>query len=97
MEYPVVMWRYNSQDTIIDEVFKLPNKIRFKHGVVAYETLAPRGWSWMIKVDSRPCELFEKVALGSSKNIRTINAGNIHDPQNRRILFGLVRAACQTI
>ncbi len=96
-EYPVIMWRYNDQGTIVDEAFQLPYKIRFKDGIVAYETLAPRGWSWMVKVDSRPCELFEKVALGSSENIRTINAGNIRDPQNRRILSGLIKAAYQTI
>lgn len=91
-EYPVVMKRYNNQDEITDGVFQIPSRVKFKNGIIAYEVIAPRGWSWIIKVDSRSYELMEKVALGSCENIRIINGGSIYDWQNRRNLSNLMEA-----
>ena len=97
MEYPIVVQRYNDQSKIIDEAFQIPHKIKFEDGVIAYWTVAPRGWSWIVKVDNRPCELLERVALGSSRNIKIINLGSISDRRNKATLSKFVKAAWRII
>ena len=91
--YPIVFRRFNNKNNIADEAFQVPYKVRFENRIVCYEVIAPRGWTWMIKVDSQSSELFEKYALGSSSKIHIFNAGDIQENRNRRIFGGFISAA----
>ncbi len=87
-EYPIVFSRFMKSSDEIDEVIKYPQRVKLPHGdhcYNIYETIAPDGWVWMIKVDSQKFELMNRCAIGSATAISVLNQGNLlTDSQNVR-------------
>ena len=76
-DYPVTLFRYNSEDKMIDSAGSVPMRGRGPDGINIYSVIAPRGWVWAVKVDWRPCEAMEKDSIGSDNGtLKILNYGN---------------------
>lgn len=72
-DYVVAVTRYENTNGL-DEMAMFPRKLRI-NGRVYYQIVYPRGWSVLIKVDSRRDDSVASYSLGSKAVIYVGNAG----------------------
>lgn len=78
-DYPVVLRRFNKKYKLVDEISEIPTPSKGLYGVRYYEAIAPRGWYWIVKVDSRRCSEIEDCSLGATPDIKVINFGDFRN------------------
>lgn len=87
-EYPIVLCRFNSEYDKIDRISGPPIKSRGPDGIRIYKTVVPRGWIWTVKIDSRQCEVLEKVSIGSfNQTLTIINYGDARKSNEFRSIY----------
>lgn len=93
-DYPVVLFRFNDEYDTIDGVGGPPISGRGIDGIRIYKTVMPRGWIWVVKVDSQNCEFLENASIGSfSSTMKIINYGDARESKELRSIYETVVGA----
>ncbi len=93
-DYPVVLFRFNDKYKTIDGVGGPPISGRGPDGRRIYKTIMPRGWIWVVKVDSQGCEFLEDASIGSFNN--TIKIINYGDARKSKELWSIYETVIDT-
>ena len=89
-DYPTILFRYNNDFPLVNEISEMPQKIRMHDGINAYRCFAPNGWTWLVKIDSRRHKLFEEASFIGDE-IRVVNLGNFKDSKDLQSIYKIIR------
>lgn len=89
-DYPTILFRYNNDFPLVNEISEMPQKIRMHDGINAYRCFAPNGWTWLVKIDSRRHKLFEEASFIGDE-IRVVNLGNFKDSKDLQSIYKIIK------